>query len=192
MTLYSIVLFIHIACVLGLFACLSFEALSLFRLRQASSVAEVHLWMEPVPALPLWISASALGIFLSGGYLAMRMSAFGLSWIEVAITALLLIAPLGALSGKRMRAIRQCSAGAQRVDPELSRRLRDPVLKISLGIRISIFLGIVLLMAAKPELWESIGIVATSVVLGFLVSRISGQSGHQLSDPRIGVGSQLP
>jgi len=36
MTLYSIILFLHVAAVLGLFASLSFEVLSLFHLRRAS------------------------------------------------------------------------------------------------------------------------------------------------------------
>lgn len=53
---------------------------------------------------------------------------------------------------------------------ELLRRLQDPFLQISLGVRIAIFLGIVLLMAAKPELLESIGIVGGSAVLGLLLS----------------------
>src|SRR5256885_3738668 len=39
-----------------------------------------------------------------------------------------------------------------------------------LGIRIAVILGIVLLMSAKPELWESIGIVGASFVLGLLPS----------------------
>jgi hypothetical protein len=52
--------------------------------------------------------------------------------------------------------------------PDLLRRVQDPFLKISLGIRIAVFFGIVLLMTAKPELWPSIGIVICSVVLGLL------------------------
>jgi len=46
-------------------------------------------------------------------------------------------------------------------------------LKVSLGIRIAVFLGIVLLMAGKPELWQSIGIVVCSVVLGLLLSLVA-------------------
>jgi hypothetical protein len=95
------------------------------------------------------------------------MSAFEMAWPKVAILALLLIAPFGALTGKRMRAIRHSSAEALKMmKSELPRRLQDPFLKVSLGIRIAVFFGIVLLMAAKPELWQSIGIV----VLSFLVS----------------------
>jgi hypothetical protein len=173
MTLYSIILFLHVAAVLGLFASLSFEVLSLFHLRRASDLSDVHRWVDPLPGIPLLAIGSIFVVLLSGIYLAVRMSAFEMAWPKVAILALLLIAPFGALTGKRMRAIRRSSAQASTMKPELFRRLQDPFLKVSLGIRIAVFFGIVLLMAAKPELWQSIGIVVCSVVLGLLLSLLA-------------------
>ncbi len=182
MTLYSVVLFAHVTAVLTLFAALSFEVLSLFHLRRASSPSEAGRWIDLVPGLPLVSAGSLLVILLSGIYLAMRMSAFELSWPKVAIGAFFHMAPLGALTGKRTRAIRRAYPDATAMNPELLRRLRDPFLKSSLGIRINVFLGIVLLMAAKPGMWESISIVGASVILGFLssfakVKSSAGQSG---------------
>lgn len=87
---------------------------------------------------------------------------------KVATVALLLIAPFGALTGKRMRAIRRHSAEATTMKPEMLKRLQDPFLKVSFGILIAIFLGIVLLIAAKPGWWQSIAIVGCSAVLGLL------------------------
>jgi hypothetical protein len=173
MTLYSIILFLHVAAVLGLFASLSFEVLSLFHLWRASDLSEVQRWIELVPGIPSLAIGSIFVVLLSGIYLAVRMSAFALAWPKVAIVALLLIAPFGALTGKRMRAIRRSSVEASTMKSELLRRLQDPFLKISLGIRIAVFFGIVLLMSAKPELWQSIGIVACSVVLGLLLSLLA-------------------
>src|SRR6202007_571620 len=119
---------------------------------------------------PFLAILSILVVLASGIYLTARMSAFVLAWPKVAIMALLLIAPFGAVTGKRTRAIRHNSAQAARMKSELLTQLQDPFLKISLGIRIAVFFGIVLLMSAKPELWQSIGIVLCSVVLGFLLS----------------------
>ena len=183
MSLYAFVLFLHVAAVLGLFACLSFEALSLFHLRRASTVAEARLWIDPVPRLSLWTGVSALVVFGSGIYLAMRMSAFGQAWIDLSIFALLLIAPLGALTGKRMRAIRTALANASTMEPQLVRRLDDAWLKISLSVRMLIFLGIVLLMTAKPERLQSVSIVACSVFLGFLSPLVSSRRRALLSQP---------
>jgi hypothetical protein len=173
MTVYSIVLFLHVAAVLGLFASLSIEVLSLFHLRRASDLSDVQRWIDPLPGVPLLAIGSILVVLASGIYLTARMSAFVLAWPKVAIIALLLIAPFGAVTGKRMRAIGHNSAQASRMKSELLTQLQDPFLKVSLGIRIAVFFGIVLLMAAKPELWQSITIVVGSVVLGLLLSLVA-------------------
>lgn len=57
--------------------------------------------------------------------------------------------------------------------PELLKRLQDPFLKFSLGVRTAVFFGIVLLMVAKPEFWQSIEIVVCSAVLGLLLSLVA-------------------
>jgi hypothetical protein len=189
MTLYSLVLFVHVTAVLGLSAALSFEALSLFHLRRASALTDANRWIEPVPRLPFVTAGSSLVIFFSGVYLAIRMSAFEAVWPKVTVGALLLIAPLGALTGRRMRAIRRACAHANSINSELLSRLQDPFLKISLGIRIGIFLGIVLLMAAKPGLWESLGIVGTSVVVGLLSSLLAWRRSGPWSAPSTGFGN---
>ena len=88
MTLYTPVLFIHVSSVLTLFAALSVEALSLYRLRRASTVTEALAWIEPVPRLPVIVATSGLSTLLSGMYLAMRMSAFGLAWPKVLLQPL--------------------------------------------------------------------------------------------------------
>jgi hypothetical protein len=108
------------------------------------------------------------------------MSAFDLAWPKLAVVALLLIAPFGAFTGKRMRAVRRSSAETSTMKSKLARQLQDPFLKISLGIRIAVFFAIVLLMSAKPELWQSIAIVVGSVVLGFLLSLVAWRRTGQL------------
>lgn len=169
MTLYSIVLFLHVAAVLVLFATLSFEFLSLSHLRHALDLGDVRRWVDPVPGFPLMAMSSILVILVSGVYLAVRMTVFALAWPKVTIVALLLIAPFGALTGKRMRIIRRSSAEGTTVPPELLKRLQDPFLRISLSLRTTLFLGIVLLMAAKPELWRSVAIVVCSAFLSLLL-----------------------
>ncbi len=63
MTFYSLVLFVHVTAALALFAALTFEVLSLFHLRRASTLTEVHLWLDPVPRLPLAAMGSLLVVF---------------------------------------------------------------------------------------------------------------------------------
>ena len=184
MTLYSLVLFGHVTAVLALFACLSLETLSLFHLRRASTLPEVQLWIEPVPGLSAVALGSLLVILLSGVYLTIQMSGFGLAWLKVTIAAFLLMAPLGAATGRRMRHVRRLGASSMTNQSKLLDLLRHPFLKISLGVRTAIFLGILLLMTAKPELPESLGIVGGSVVLGLTAALLTpnGESALSTSD----------
>jgi hypothetical protein len=91
-----------------------------------------------------------------------------------------------------MRAIRRECAASTAMNAELQRLLFDPVLKIALGIRIWVILGIVLLMAAKPGLWESVGIVGASVALGAVSPLITLRHAAPLSAPsaNLGTGSE--
>lgn len=175
MTLYSAILFVHIMAALTLFAALSFEFLSLYRLRRATSLAEARLWMEPAPRLPLLAGGSSLVVFLSGFYLVIQMSGYGLAWPKVTVASLLIIAPLSAISGRRMRAIRKVCADENAIASSLLVQLRDPFLKISWTVRTAIFFGIVLLMVAKPDLRPSLTIIAASTVFGLLSSLFSSR-----------------
>ena len=188
MTFYSLVLFVHVTAALALFAALTFEVLSLFHLRRASTLTEVHLWLDPVPRLPLAAMGSLLVVFFSGIYLTIRLSAFGEAWPKVTIAAVLFVAPIAAITGRRMRAIRRACATATAIDSELRGRLQDPFLKVSLGIRIAVILGIVLLMGAKPELPESAGTVGASLVLGLLSSRVASRRTGSVSAPGADLG----
>jgi hypothetical protein len=184
MTLYATVLFTHVTAVLTMFAVLSLEGLSLLHLRRASTLTEARRWIELVPGLPLIAMGSLLVVFFSGVYLAMRMSAFELAWPKVTVATLLLIAPLGALTGRRMRVLRRASGEANAISSDMLNRLRTPFLPMSLGIRTNVFLGIVLLMAAKPDLWVSISVVGCSALLGLLLSLPAWRRNGSLPVPR--------
>ncbi len=171
MTLYSAVLFVHVVSALGVFAALSLEAVGLIHLRRATTASEARLWIEFVPGLPALAIGSLVLLLLSGIFMTAQMAGWSLAWPRVAMGALVLIGPLGAVTGRRMRAIRVACAANNPNESDLFGKLRDSFLKYSMNIRIALVLGIVLLMTAKPELRESLGIVVSSVFLGF-VSRI--------------------
>jgi hypothetical protein len=181
MTLYSLVLIIHVTAVLVLCAALSIELLSLFHLRRASTSAEAGPWIDPVPRLPLFAVGSLPVILSSGVYLVIQESASGKAWPKVAASTLLVMAPLGAMTARRMRAIRKAYRFEKAINLELLGLLRDPFLKISMGIRIAVFLGIFLLVSAKPGLWGSVALVGTSVILGLLSSVLGGGRSTALS-----------
>jgi hypothetical protein len=92
------------------------------------------------------------------------------------------------LAASRMRVIRRACATASTINPDLRGRLQDPFLKVSLGIRIAVILGIVLLMGAKPELWASVGIVGTSIGLGVLSTALTSRHTASLSAQSSNLG----
>jgi hypothetical protein len=183
MTLNSLVLIVHVTAVFLLCAALSIEVLSLVHLRSASTTAEAHPWIEPVPRLSLLAVVSLVIIFFTGAYLVIQISASGRAWAKVAAAALLLMSPFGGITSRRMRAIRKAYSARKAINPELLGRLRDPFLKISLGIRIAVFLGIFLLVSAKPGLWESISIVGGSAAFGLLLSLLISRRASSLTIP---------
>jgi len=173
MTLYSVVLIIHVTAVFVLSAALSIEVLSLVHLRGASTLAEAYPWITPAPRLPFFAGGAVLVILFSGVYLVIQESTSGKVWPKVAASTLLLMAPLGAMTARRMRTIRRAYGFEKASSSNLLGLLQDPFLKISLSIRIAAFLGIFLLVSAKPGLLGSISVAGTSVLLGLLSSRLA-------------------
>lgn len=166
MTLFSGIVFLHVVSALGIFAALSLEILVLYHLRRASSGQEARASLDLVPGSSPFFAASGVIALLTGVYLTLQTSAWPQPWLKIAMVALALMVPLGAVSGRKMRAIRRLAALEGRDDSELARRLQDGVLTISVNCRMALVLGIVLLMTAKPELRESIGVALMSLVLG--------------------------
>jgi hypothetical protein len=166
---YMIVLYAHVLTTLVLASSFAIETLSLSRMRRAKTLDEARLWVNLVAGVPATIVISGLILFVSGGFLTEKMSAWTLAWPKVAVAALVLIAPLGAVSGKRMRGIRRMLLNGTN-DPAMAGALSDRFLTVSLNLRLWILAGIVLLMTARPGAIAAVIIVAASVVVGFLVT----------------------
>ena len=176
---YSLVLFFHVGAALGLASALSVDALILFQLQRATRPSGTHPWLELWPAVPRIAGGSGLLLLFSGGYLTSRMSGWILAWPTVALAALILTGVLGGITGKRMRALGQVGATDKPGEFTFLRQLDSPILKVSLSVRIALVLAAVLLMTAKPELLESLGIVAGSIVLGSVAAFFIPRSGSE-------------
>jgi hypothetical protein len=181
MSFHALILLTHVSAVLVLAAALGIEVLSLVHLRGASTLAEASPWINPAPKLPLFAGVSVLVILFSGIYLVLPVLPSGQAWPKVAVVALLLMAPFGAITGKRMRAVQKAYGAKKGTNSEVLDRLRDPALKVSLSIRIAVFFGIFLIVSVKPGLWEAISLVAASIVLGLLSSRLGWRRSTEFS-----------
>jgi hypothetical protein len=53
---------------------------------------------------------------------------------------------------------------------EMITRLRDPLLKRSISIRIALFLGIFVLVSIKPGVWGAVGTILVAAAIGLIAT----------------------
>jgi uncharacterized membrane protein len=164
MTLYGFILIVHVIATFILFAALATEALALYHLRRASTVAEAQPWFTPWPGLLVYVALSGITILLTGIALVVHEGDGEQAWARVAAIALVLTVPIGAASGRRMRRIRALEHA------EMITRLRDPLLKRSISIRIALFLGIFVLVSIKPGVWGAVGTILVAAAIGLIAT----------------------
>lgn len=186
MSVYSISLFLHIVGALALFAVLGLEWAALRHLRRATEVAQVREWVRLLAA-PRFLGGPAALIILATGIhmTATRWGAQG--WIVVGLAGMVLIAVLGAvLGGRRIGSIaRALPAEAGMISQALRQRLHDPVLTLSLRLRIALFIGIVFIMSTQPGGAGAVVAMAAALVVG-LGAAVPAWSSHRRPAPMAG------
>jgi len=173
MTAHAALLFAHIAGTLLLFAAFGLEWMSLRQLRLSTAVPHARIWLEAsAPVLPLNVLALPT-ILIPGGQLAARMHAWDQGWIRLSLVVLLSIGLVAILTGLRTRTLRRRIAenGAEEISASLRDRLWDPLLLVSLRIRLCLALGAVLLMASRPpDLAQALRIVGVASAVGLALA----------------------
>ncbi len=173
MNLYTVVLFIHAIAVLALTAALTLEAWVLFQLRRTMRPSDVQPWIVTMQPVAIAAITSLVIIYVTGAYLTESLHSWALAWPRVAVLEIVLFALLGAMTGRRMRAIRPYAPSETIIPSEWDALTQSAFLKVSLSARIWIVMGTTLLTAAKPDLRVSLLIVACSLILGPLFSFVS-------------------
>ena len=166
--LYTIALFTHIVGVLGLFTCMSLELTSLFGLHRARLLEEVRAWTGLHQVIAWAFPLAALLTLGAGLFLALDAWGWKVPWIDVAFFAFIAMGLLGRFSTRRHpqlhRAIGETPGGP--VPVELLPHLHDAVLWSSTLLLAAIGLGVVFLMAVKPDLLGSLLVLAIAILVG--------------------------
>ena len=172
MTVFSIVLFLHLAGALALFIGYGIEWTASALFRNASSGEQVRAWLRVFRVSPP-LSGAGLGVLLlSGGYLASVSGAMKQGWIPATLIGIFLALALGfALILPRMGRIRKTLPSANEpLSAALRANLSDPILLSAIRVRVLLAAGIVYLMAAKLPFTESLYVLAIAAILGILFS----------------------
>src|SRR5438552_15100368 len=186
MTIYSIVLFVHVSGAIGYFISMGTWLFGLAALRRAQRVEQVRALTHLVGRVGPLFGISVLLLLATGLYMA--ITAWGLltGWILVGLISLVLLAPLGtALLEPRRRVIDRLARTAPDgpLTEELERCIHDPVLLTAPQTLTALLLGVVFVMTTKPSLVGSLIVMAVALVLGLvwgaLVSRTTPpRTGH--------------
>ena len=154
MSIYTIVLFVHIIGAIGYFLSIGSWLFILVGLRRAQRVEEVRALMYVNDLSGPFGDGSGLVLLIAGLYLALSVWSLLTSWILVALISLILILPTNAvLIGPRRRAlIKQLehSAPEGKISLVLSQHIYNPILWTTSQTTAVLLLGIVFLMTTKP------------------------------------------
>lgn len=184
MSIYSVLVFLHVVGALGLFASIGLEQVGLYRLRRAVTGTQANEWLSTLAALRRIDAPAGLLLLATGMYfVATRWGTQ--AWAGLAVVGMIVMALLGILaSGRRLRAITWEATGMLGPIPvELRQRLHDPVLLTSATVRAAIGVGIVFNMVMKPPAGGALIALVVMTIAGVLVAQVAGMTvrSHQVS-----------
>ncbi|GHO61191.1 hypothetical protein KSC_000830 [Ktedonobacter sp. SOSP1-52] len=194
MSIYTIVLFVHIIGAIGYFLSIGSWLFILVGLRRAQRVEEVRALMYVNDLSVPFGDGSGLVLLIAGLYLALSVWSLLTSWILVALISLILILPTNAvLIGPRRRAlIKQLehSAPEGKISLALSQHIYNPILWTTSQTTAVLLLGIVFLMTTKPDLGGSLIVMAVALVFGLLSSLLISRRRH--TSPQEAADQRVP
>jgi hypothetical protein len=180
MSIYTIVLFLHVSGAIGYFVSIGTWLFGLVSLRRAQRVEQVRALVHLVGLSGPLFGISVLLILAAGLYMAFTAWSLQTGWIAVALVSLVLMAPLGtALIEPRRRAIERLAREVPDgpLPQSLEQRIYDPILFTALQTIAALLFGIVFLMTTKPSLAGSLIVMIVALALGLasglLVSRVT-------------------
>ena len=153
----SLVLFTHVVGVLALFVGLGLEWIGLDGIQRSTTRAEALPWLRLIAIVPRVFGTALAAIVVSGFYLGARVGVLGNDWMRASYGALLLMAIVsGPVSRSPMRALKRVAGLPADGTVALRAAAANPILRLSLRIRVAFRLAIVFLMIAKPAAGESL------------------------------------
>jgi hypothetical protein len=169
MSIYTIVLFLHVSGAIGYFVGVGAWLFGLAGLRRAQRVEQVRSLTNLIGMTGPLFGISILFILAAGLYMAITAWSLQTGWIAVALISLVLMAPFGtAIIESRRRALsRLANEAPDGPLPEtLKQRIHDPVLGTALQTLATLLFGIVFLMTTKPSLPVALVVMAVALALG--------------------------
>lgn len=185
MTLYPLLLFLHIAAAVVLFMAIGIELVSVMRMRRMHRSEQLREILDLVASTRALAPLSACLVLAAGSSLCLLRWSFSLPWIDVSLGVFLLTAFTGVtITGRRLARMHRWAH--EHPDGSLShsftRHIDDPILVTTLCTTMSLLLSVLFLMTTKPLLPGSLAVVFVGMLVGAGVSmplwRTHQENGH--------------
>jgi hypothetical protein len=161
-SLYALVVFVHVVAASLLFVALGAESVAVGALRRARAADEARLWAGLL-AWPARLGPPAMLTVLASGAWMMATAWGPRPWLTHAVGAVVAMVVVGAaLTLPRLRRLRVALVGGAWAPT------REPRLTASLRLRLAIAVGLLALMTLKPGAAGSSAIVVVALVAGAL------------------------
>jgi hypothetical protein len=177
MNAYQVSLFFHFVGLISLFGAAIMMHQVGARVRRASTVEEVRLWLGFGRTIQPMFPIGSILLLLSGGHMAGSRWGMDQPWIVVGLTTVLLLIPVGPLIQRpRFMAMARAAMTSPPgpVSRELARLLTDPAPWSLQSLNAGAATGLLWIMTLKPG-W------AGSVAAVVLLAAAGGAIGHALA-----------
>lgn len=177
MNAYELALFAHLLGVVTLFAAIALVETAGARLRRATRVEHVRLWIDLTRSAAPLFPAALVTVLGSGLFMTADSWTFTTPWVVVATAAVVVLGGIGgSVQGLRFATIGRTAAAAQDgpVPQHLTELVGAPALWVAVVAPDVATLGILWTMATKPGWAGSIVAVAGLAIVGALVGYLSG------------------
>jgi hypothetical protein len=169
MTARNFALFIHLLGVVTVFIANGLIQRVGARIRGATAVEELRLWMSLARTTRTMFPAGTLIILASGLYLAGAGFSFEAPWVVMGIVSLVLMAALGGgVMGRGMAAIGKQAFSASSITPELAGAIARPAPWAAGGAASGLAIAALWIMVAKPGWGQSIGVPLALGLVGLV------------------------
>jgi len=169
MSVYALVLFLHVLGAIGLFVGLALEGVVLARLRTAETLEQARFSASTFNRLKYVFIPSFILVLFGGLYLASIIGSAATPWIPVSLGGFVLILLVGGvITGPRMgRLIKALGTASSPADfASIKTQVVARGLLGSHGLRGGIALGVLFLMTTKPDLATSLAVTCGAALLG--------------------------
>lgn len=192
MSLYTLLLFLHISGAVCLFSGMGIWLFGITAITCATQVEQIRTLADLLLMVRLVVPAAALLVIAAGISMTWIAWGFQTGWIVVALGSLAIIGPIGTwVVDPKVRAIAKLAQALPDgpLSAALSKHAHDSMLRLMMHILVAMLFGIVFLMTTKPAFASALGGMLVSAGLGlisgvpFLITRHSAfREGFQQHD----------